>query len=173
MRMKELGLPFYYAVTATSRPRRASEVDGRDYHFIEKPLFEKMIAEDGFLEWANVYGNLYGVPAKYVEQAMSEGKDALVKVDIQGTATIKKLKPEAVSVFIAPPSMDELERRLAGRKTESEADLKLRLETAQQEMEAQAWFDHVVVSRTNRIDEAIAEIRSIVEAEQSRDVQTG
>ncbi len=166
-RMKELGVPLFYSVTATSRPRRSREVDGADYHFIEKPRFEQMIRDGEFLEWANVYGNLYGVPRKMIEDAVAAGRDAIVKVDIQGAATIKRLKPEAISIFIAPPSMEELQRRLVERKTETGADLDLRLKTARGEMETASSFDHVVISHNNRIDEAIREIEFIIEREKS------
>lgn len=168
VRMKQLGLPYFYAVTATSRAQRPGEVDGVDYHFIDKSRFEKMIEDGEFLEWANVYGNLYGVPKKTVSQAMAEGKDAIVKVDIQGAATIKRIVPDAVSIFIAPPSMEELERRLRKRKTESETDLSVRLQTACGEMEARSLFDRVVVSQNNGIDQAIGEINEIIESEKAR-----
>ena len=168
LRMKELDLSYYYAVTATSRPRRPGEVDGVDYHFIEKPVFEQMIENGEFLEWANVYDNLYGVPRKTVRQAMTEGKDAIVKVDIQGAATIKSIMPEAITIFSAPPSLEELQRRLIERKTESGADLELRLKTAQKEMESIPLFDHVVVSHNNGIDQAIVDIEAIIMREKRR-----
>lgn len=168
VRMKELGLSYFFAVTATSRQQRPGEIDGIDYQFIEKDRFEEMIENGDFLEWANVYGNLYGVPKTTVEKAMNEGKDAIVKVDIQGAATIKRVAPDAVTIFISPPSMEELERRLVQRKTESGTDLELRLKTAQKEMESQPKFDHVVVSYNNGIDQAIAEIEAIIESEKYR-----
>lgn len=168
IRMKELGLPYYFAVTATSRPKRVGEVDGIDYQFIEKANFEKMIESGEFLEWANVYGNLYGVPKSTVRKAMAEGNDAIVKVDIQGAQTIKQIEPGAVTIFISPPSMGELERRLRERKTESGTDLELRLKTAQREMESQPAFDHVVVSHNNGIDQAITEIQNIIATEKRR-----
>jgi len=165
IRMKEIGLPFYYSVTATSRKQRPGEVDGADYHFIDRPEFEEMIGNGGFLEWANVYGNFYGVPKNTVKQAMAEGKDVIVKVDIQGAATIKRLEPESVSIFIAPPSMEELERRLRKRKTESGTNLELRLKTAIEEMESRGFFDHTVVSQRDGIDAAISEIEAIIKKE--------
>lgn len=168
VRMKEMGLPFFFSVTATSRPRRPGEVEGVDYHFIDRDRFEEMIAKGEFLEWARVYGNLYGVPRKTVRQAMEEGKDAIVKVDIQGAATIKKLEPGAVSIFIAPPSMEELERRLRERKTETGTNLDLRLETAREEMKSRSSFDHVVVSEKDEIDAAISSIQDIINREKSR-----
>jgi len=168
VRMKELGLSYFFAVTATSRQQRPGEIDGIDYQFIEKDHFEEMIANGDFLEWANVYGNIYGVPKTTVEKAMNEGKDAIVKVDIQGAATIKRVAPDAVTIFISPPSMEELERRLVQRKTESGTDLELRLQTAQKEMESQPKFDHVVVSYNNGIDKAISDIEDIIAAEKRR-----
>ncbi|MBT4512842.1 MAG: guanylate kinase [Chloroflexi bacterium] len=168
VRMKELGLSYFYAVTATSRPKRPGEIDGVDYHFINKPAFEKMMENGEFLEWANVYGNLYGVPKRTVREAMAEGKDAIVKVDIQGAATIKNIMPEAITIFIAPPSLEELQRRLVKRKTESGTDLELRLETAQKEMESIPLFDYVVVSHNNAIDQAIADIEAIIVAGKRR-----
>ncbi|MFO8009200.1 MAG: guanylate kinase [Dehalococcoidia bacterium] len=167
-RMKEREMPFFYAVTATSRSQRPGEIDGIDYYFIDRSEFERMIDNDEFLEWANVYGNLYGVPRKTVEQAMAKGKDAVVKVDIQGAATIKKIEPEAITIFIAPPSMEELARRLKERKTESETDIDLRLKTAQNEMDSRDSFDYVVVSPKNEIDKAISEIMSIINEEKKR-----
>lgn len=166
-RMKELKIPFFYAVTYTSRPRRAGERGGVDYHFVDQPTFEKMIQNDEFFEWANVYGNLYGVPKKTIKEALAQGKDVIVKVDVQGAATIKRIDPGAISIFIAPPSMEELRRRLTQRKTESGVDLERRLQTAQKEMESMPSFDHVVVSQNDGIDQAIAEIQNIIAAEKA------
>jgi len=165
IRMKEKALPFFYSVTATSREKRPGEIDGIDYHFIEKTEFETMIADGEFLEWANVYGNLYGVPKKTIKEAIAEGKDAIVKVDVQGAMTIKRLEPQAVSIFITPPSMQELERRLIERKTESGTNLERRLKTAREEMQSQYSFDHIVISKRNGIDEAISEIENIIQNE--------
>lgn len=171
VRMKEKELPFFYSVTATSREKRPQEIDGIDYHFIEKSVFEKMIANGDFLEWANVYGNLYGVPKKTIKDAIAEGKDAIVKVDVQGAMTIKRLEPQAISIFITPPSMQELERRLVHRKTESGVNLERRLKTAREEMQSQYSFDHIVISKRNEIDAAIEEIEQIIESERSHPKQ--
>jgi len=166
-RMKELGLPYYFPVTATSRPQRPGERDGIDYHFISKAQFEAMIKHKEFFEWASVYGNFYGLPRKAVKQAMAEGKDAIVKVDVQGAASIKRIEPDAVTVFVAAPSMEELKRRLIQRKTETGIDLEIRLKTAEKEMETMSSFDHVVTSQTNAIDQAIDEINRIIAAEKA------
>ncbi len=167
-RMKEKGHPFFYAVTATTRPPRSGETDGVDYHFLTRVQFTEMIETGELLEWANVYGNLYGIPRKPVQQALIEGKDVIVRVDVQGAASIKRIVPEALLLFLSPPSMEELERRLRGRKTEATADLELRLKTAQREMETLPSFDYAVVSRRDGVDLAISQIQAIVTAEKCR-----
>ncbi len=172
IKMREKGLPFFYSITATSREKRSGEVDGVDYRFIEKNDFQKMIDNGDFLEWANVYGNLYGVPKNTIKQAMAEGKDAIVKVDVQGATTIKHLEPEAISIFITPPSMQELERRLVERKTESGTNLERRLKTAREEMQSQYSFDHIVISERNEIDTALAEIETIIRNEHAHPKQS-
>lgn len=162
VKMKEKGCPFFFAVTATTRPQRPGETDGLDYHFITKTEFEGMIRNGELLEWANVYGNLYGVPKEPIKSALAEGRDVIVKVDVQGAATIKRIAPQALLIFVAPPSTEELQRRLKERKTETAPDLDLRCKTAQEEMESTPSFDHVVVSQTDGLDMAISEIESIV-----------
>lgn len=165
--MKNAGKPYFFAVTATTRSKRPGEIDGVDYLFVEKEKFKRLIESNGLLEWATVYGNFYGVPREPIEIALSEGRDVIVKVDVQGASAIKSNMPQAISIFIAPPSIPELKSRLMGRKTESKDDLELRLKTAQREMETQSSFDHVVVSRNNEIHRAIAEIETIVQREKS------
>lgn len=167
-RMKEMGHPFFYAVTATTRPQRPGETDGVDYHFVSRVRLTEMIERDELLEWANVYGNLYGIPKKPVQQALTQGKDVIVRVDVQGAASIKHIMPEALLIFLSPPSMEELERRLRERKTEATADLELRLKTAQREMETLPLFDYVAVSQKDGVDLAISQIQAIVTAEKQR-----
>ncbi len=121
-RMKELGYPLKYITTLTTRPRRPNERNNVDYHFISTERFQEMIENNELLEWANVYGNWYGVPKEEVKQALDEGEDVVVKVDIQGAATIKKILPQAVFIFLMPPSMEELLVRLRQRHTESHHD---------------------------------------------------
>jgi guanylate kinase len=167
-RMKQSGYPFEYIVTVTTRPRRASEVDRVDYHFVSETEFKDLMEHNGLLEWALVYGNWYGVPREPVKSALERGRDTIIKVDVQGARNIKKIVPEAVFIFIAPPSLEELAERLSSRKTESASDLAVRLNTAGQEMREICNFDYVVINRHNRIDEAIAEILAIVKAEKCR-----
>lgn len=171
LRMKELGHDFFYAVTATTRPQRESEVDGVDYYFVGRERFEEMREEGGLLEWAEVYGNFYGVPKQPVREALHDGRDVIVKVDVQGVDNIKRIAPEAVAIFVSPPSMEELHRRLRRRKTESTDALKRRIKEAEEEMNRLPAFDYVVVSRTGDMDMAISQISAIVTAEKCRTKQ--
>ena len=165
---KKRDFPMHYAVTATTRPRRKKETDGVDYHFVSKAEFENMIEKGELLEWANVYGNLYGVPKSELRQAMDKGKDVIVKVDVQGAATIKKTVPQAVFIFLVPPSMEDLNKRLEQRKTESSIDLEVRIKAAEKEMNSLSMFDYVVVNHKDGIGQAISQIESIITAEKCR-----
>ena len=160
--------PYHFAVTATARPKRDSEVDGVDYVFVSRDEFQCMIRNDGLLEWAEVYGNPYGVPKSPVRDALAKGRDVILKIDVQGGDNIRRLVPGAVYVFLAPPDMAELESRLTRRRTESTETLKVRLETAAKEMEEAEKYDYVVVNRTGRLDEAMEEINSIIRRERAR-----
>ena len=171
-RMRRLGSPYHFAVTATTRPMREGEREGEPYHFVPRPEFERMIAHGELLEWAEVYGNLYGVPRAQVERALSEGRDVLVKVDVQGAMTIRGLVPDALLVFLAPPSMDELTRRLTSRGTEAEEAMKRRLREAEAEMEAAELFDHVVVNRRGRLNDAVRQIEALTADERHRRAST-
>ncbi|MBA7687687.1 Guanylate kinase [subsurface metagenome] len=168
-RMKELGCPLEYITTVTTRPQRANEKDNVDYHFISSTeRFQEMISRKELLEWANVYGNWYGVPSQPVKQALEKGQDIIVKVDIQGAATIRKILPQALFIFLTPPSMEELTIRLNQRHTESAFDLALRLKTAEEEVEQLPLFDYVVVNKPNEIDLAVSDIKAIITAEKCR-----
>jgi len=166
--MKRLGRPLHYAVTATSRPRRQRERDGIDYHFVSPQKFQDMVEAGELLEWAQVYGNYYGVPRQEVEHPLKDGRDVIVKVDVQGAATIKGIVPQALLIFLAPPSMEELVARLSQRKSESSIHLKRRIETAHEEMKQLPSFDYLVVNHRDRVHEAVAEIDAIITAEKCR-----
>ena len=172
-RMRELGKPFHYTVTATTRPIRSGEIDGVDYVFVDREQFQSMIVNKQLLEYAEVYGNWYGVPSEPVKDALGKGKDVILKIDVQGAENIRKKTTEAVYVFLAPPSLQELERRLRERMTDSEEALTRRLKTASGEMQDARKFAHVVVNRNERIDDAVADIMGIVEQEQSKKQRTG
>lgn len=167
-RMKELKIPLDFIITVTTRPHRSEEKDEIDYRFISEESFKKMIEAEELLEWANVYGNWYGVPKKPVKQALDKGRGVILKLDIQGADTIKKILPHAVSIFVAAPSMQELADRLRRRNTESEADLALRLQTATEEMKRVHSFDYMVINQQQKVDCAVADIRAIITAEKLR-----
>ena len=167
-KMKELELPFHYVVTATTRHRRVTETHGIDYYFLSKDKFQHMREKGELIEWAEVYGNYYGVPKEEITQALTKGKDAIFKVDVQGVATLKKTLPQAIFIFLMPPSMDELGRRLKGRSSESQADLAFRLEKAAEEIKSLPLFDYVITSHQNRLDDIISQIQAIVVAEKCR-----
>lgn len=167
-RMRGLALPFHYAVTATTRPQRPGERDGVDYIFVEEEQFLRMIDGGALLEWARVYGNLYGVPKKQVIDALDRGVDVIIKADVQGAETLRGLAHEALSIFLAPGERDELLRRLAERIAESPESLRRRIETADTEMRQASAFDYVVVNREGRLDETVREIVSLIQHEHGR-----
>ncbi len=167
-RMKELGCSLQYVTTLTTRPRRSNERNDVDYHFVSASRFQKMIEDNMLLEWAKVYGNWYGVPREEIKQALDKGQDTIVKVDIQGAATIKKVLPQATLIFLVPPSMEDIVIRLKQRHTESPSDLNLRLETAEEEMKQLSLFDYMVVNRWDEIDQAVSDIQAIIVAEKCR-----
>jgi guanylate kinase len=167
-RMRRSERPFHYVVTATTRPKRARERNGVNYHFLSQKAFQQMIDKHQFLEWASVYGNYYGVPKDDVSSALSRGVDTILKVDVQGAAAIKKILPQAVFIFLMPPSTQALEKRLKRRRSESSNDLALRLATARKEMKSLPIFDYVITSHQNKLDEVVSKIDSIVVAEKCR-----
>jgi len=167
-RMKKLGRSFHWVITATTRPRRPREKDGIDYYFLSQEEFQQMRDKGQFLEWAKVYGNYYSVPKDEIGQALSKGMDTIVKVDVQGAASIKKILPQAVFIFLVPPSMEELELRLKQRCSESSANLALRWEKAKEEMKSLPLFDYVITSHRDEIDAIISKIDAIVVAEKCR-----
>ena len=168
-RMKERRLPgVKYVTTVTTRAQRPQEIDGKDYHFATQAEFKKLLAQNELMEWAEVYGNFYGVPKAPVREALKNGQDVVVKVDVQGAASIKNIAPEAVFVFMLPPSLEDLKDRLSKRLTESPETLKRRLETAPEELKQLPRFDYFVVNNEGKIDQAVAEISAIITVEKSR-----
>jgi guanylate kinase len=167
-RLRQSDYPLEFIVTVTTRPQRTTEKDDVDYHFISEEKFKGMIERDELLEWANVYGNWYGVPIHPVRQALAAGQDTVIKVDVQGVATIKKILPEAVFIFLMPPSIEELISRLKRRRTESADELDLRIKTAEEELKKLPLFDYVVFNREGEVDRAVADIGAIITAEKCR-----
>lgn len=167
-RMRKLGCPFHYVVTATTRPQRAKERNGIDYHFLSQEEFEQMIHTEQLIEWAKVYGNYYGVPRDELARALPKEVDVIMKVDVQGAATIKKILPQAVFIFLMPPSMKDLELRLKRRHSESVNDLALRSDKAKEEIKSLPLFDYVVTSYQGKLDDIVSQINAIVAAEKCR-----
>ena len=166
--LKKLDRPWQFVVTATTRPRRPGEQDGVDYIFLDADTFLKMKDRDEFLECAQVYGHWYGVPRDQVRQGLVAGRDVILKVDVQGAATVRSLAAEAVFIFMVPGSFDELRGRLAQRLTESSPEMELRLSVAREEMTHIHHFDYRVANYDNCLDQAIAEIDAIIAAEKCR-----
>ncbi|MCH7712589.1 MAG: guanylate kinase [Chloroflexi bacterium] len=166
--LKELDRRWHFVVTATTRPQRPGERDGVDYIFLDTETFSAMKDRDEFLECAQVYGRWYGVPRSQVLQAFQEGKDVILKIDVQGAETVRRLAPGALFIFMLPASFEELRQRLAGRMTESSPEMDLRLKTAGEEMKRAAEFDYRVVNRDGNLTRAVAEIDAIITAEKCR-----
>jgi guanylate kinase len=166
--LKNSSPTFRFVCTNTTRPCRHNEKDNIDYHFVSQAEFQHLLDNNELLESAKVYENWYGVPKEPIRQALKQGYDVMVKVDVQGAATIKKLAPQAVFIFLAPPSVDELATRLNQRYTESKATLTVRLQAAENEMKQVSQFDYVVVNHSNQIESAVHEIQAIITAEKCR-----
>lgn len=151
------------SVSHTTRAIRGSEIDGVNYHFIERPQFEKMIAANEFIEWAEVHGNLYGSSAKWTQDCLDNSRDVLFDIDVQGGLQIKKHYPEAVTIFITPPSFEELEKRLLKRGTETHEKIKKRLEAAHNEiLVGLGHYDYVI--NNENLDRALFDLTSIIRA---------
>lgn len=167
-RMQERGLPFHFVVTATTRPRRTSEVHGRDYFFVSKEEFARMIDEDELIEHAIVYGDYKGIPKQQVREALASGKDVMMRIDVQGAETVRRMAPEALMIFITTESEQELVYRLETRKTETADSLAIRIATARKELKRVEAFDYVVINRDFHLDETVDTIRAIIDAEHHR-----
>ena len=167
-RMKEMGLPFHFVVTATSRPRRPNEVDGVDYHFLTAEQFQDMLDRDELLEHAIVYGQHKGIPKQQVREALASGLDVIMRLDVQGAATIRNLMPDAVLIFLTAASEDELVHRLMQRNTETPEGLHTRIATAHKEMEQVSEFDYVIVNSHCHLDDTVEQIKAIIQAEKCR-----
>jgi len=167
-KMRASGCSLKYITTVTTRRRRAGERNNVDYHFASTERFQEMISNNELLEWANVYDNWYGVPKEPVKRALDKGQDTIVKIDTQGAATIKKILPQAVFIFLMPSSMEELTTRLKRRHTESSFDLALRVKTAEEEIKQLPLFDYVVINRQDKVALAVSDIASIIAAEKCR-----
>jgi guanylate kinase len=166
--LKQAGYPFHFVITATSRPPRPGETHGVDYFFITKPEFEAMIANDELIEHALVYGDYKGVPKKQVREALASGQDVMMRVDVQGAATMRRLAPEAVLIYLSAESEEALTNRLRSRQTDSAEQLQRRVAAARHELEQLDLFDYVVVNPEGQLEETCQKIMAIITTEKCR-----
>ena len=167
-RMQERGLPFHFVVTATTRPKRSNETHGRDYWFVSEDEFARMIEQNELIEYAIVYGDYKGIPKAQVREALGSGRDVVMRLDVQGAETVRKLAPEALLIFITTESEDELVRRLQERQTETSNSLAIRIATARKELKRLEAFDYVIVNHDFQLDHTVDVVRGIIEAEHHR-----
>lgn len=153
----------YFSISATTRQPREGEIDGVHYHFINVERFQQMIHEDEFLEYAEYVGNFYGTPKKFVDDAMEQGKDVILDIELQGAIQVTSKRPDVVRIFIAPPSWDALEKRLVGRGTDSDDKIQKRLVRAKVELQNANTYDYFVINDT--VEQAVREINAIMLAE--------
>jgi guanylate kinase len=167
-RIRDSGVKFHYVVTATTREKRPNEIDGVHYHFLTGRVFKQMIARDEFLEHAEVYGKLYGVPKSEVRRPLEKGEDVIIKVDVQGAATLKKKIPDAVFICLLPPSLDDLQARLKNRNTDSSKSVSTRINKAEQEINCLPLFDYCVVNIRDDLERTAEAVAGIIRTEKHR-----
>jgi guanylate kinase len=167
-RMKERQYPFHFVVTATTRGQRANEVNGVDYHFVSTATFEQMVAADELLEHALVYGQYKGIPKVGVRAALASGRDVIMRIDVQGAATVRRLVPQSISIFLTAESEGALVERLRRRRSDDEEQLKQRLKTACEELQRVNEFQYRVVNRECALDATVDAVLAIMQAEKCR-----
>lgn len=167
-RMQERGLPIHFVVTATTRARRPGEVHGRDYWFVSSEEFARMIEHNELIEYAIVYGDYKGIPKAQVREALASGKDVVMRLDVQGAETVRKLVPDALLIFITTESEEELVKRLNARETETPDSLAIRIATARKELMRVEAFDYVIVNHDFQLEDAVDTVRAIITAEHHR-----
>ncbi len=166
--LKERDLPFRFVPTMNTRPRRPDEVDGIDYFFVTTEEFVTLLEQGELLEHAVVYGDYKGIPKKPIREALQSGQDVVLRVDVQGAATLKRLLPDAVFIFLSASNEEELVARLSNRKTESPESLRIRIATAREELQRMSEFDYVVMNPADRLEEAVKDVIGIIRAEHCR-----
>jgi guanylate kinase len=162
------GVDFFVVPSVTARAPRPGESEGKPYHFVSLETFERMVANGELLEHALVHGNWYGQPRQPIRENLQAGRDVLLKIDVQGAATVRRLIPQAIFIFLHPGSNEELVQRLKKRSTETEEELQRRLANAQMELAEQHWYDYLVFNRRGRLQEAVDDVRAIMRAEHCR-----
>lgn len=166
--LKEQGMNFHVVTSVTTRPPRPGEKDGHPYHFVDQETFDSMIAHHELLEYARVHDNWYGQPRQQIKDYLQTGDDVMLKIDVQGAATVRKKLPGAIFIFLIPGSVEELVERLIARQTETEQERQRRLLDAQNELAQQRHYDYIVENRQGQLDEAVERLRAIMLAEHCR-----
>jgi len=166
--LKQQDMDFYVVPSVTTRAPRPGESEGHPYHFISQEQFQQLVARDELLEYANVHGNWYGQPRQPIRDNLAAGRDVLLKIDVQGAATIRRKVPQAIFIFLVPGSFEELTERLTTRQTETSVERQHRLADAQNELAQQSMYDYVIVNRQNHLQEAVDQLRTIMRAEHAR-----
>lgn len=155
-----------FSISYTTRPKRHGEIDGRDYFFVDKKKFVKMIQEKKFVEWATVYNNFYGTPKKELEKKINSGEDVLLDIDVQGGKNIRKFFPEGIYIFLLPPSWTALKKRLINRRKDSIEQINLRLKNAEKELQYIKYYDYIVIN--DNLNQTFKIIESIITAEKHK-----
>ena len=166
--LKEQGMDFHVVSSVTTRHPRLGESDGNPYHFVDQETFNRMVANNELLEYAKVHGNWYGQPRKPIRDHLQAGKDVLLKIDVQGAATVRRKVPDAIFIFLAPESVEELAQRLDERKTETSEERQRRLADAQLELAEKDRYDYIILNRQGHLEEAVDKLRAIMLAEHCR-----
>ncbi len=163
---KQEDCEYVYSVSATTRSARPGEIDGKDYFFVKREEFESLIANQALLEYAEYVGNYYGTPLDNIEKNLAEGYDVFLEIEVQGASKVRQRMPEGIFIFLAPPSLTELETRLVDRGTDSKEKIAQRMKQAKREIEMMAEYDYVVVN--DQVDNAVRKINAIIECEHLR-----
>jgi guanylate kinase len=162
------GADFFVVPSVTTRAPRPGESEGHPYYFVDPESFDRMVANNELLEYANVHGNWYGQPRQPIREKLRAGRDVLLKIDVQGATTIRRLLPQAIFIFLHPGSSEDLVQRLATRSTETAEEIRLRLDNAKTELAEQHWYDYLVFNRHGHLQEAVEDLRAIIRAEHCR-----
>jgi guanylate kinase len=166
--LKQQGMDFYLVASVTTRAPRPGESEGNPYHFVSQEEFDRLVAHDELLEYANVHGNWYGQPRQPIRDNLLAKRDVLLKIDVQGAATVRSKLPQAIFIFLIPESVEELTLRLNERSTETQEQLERRLADAQSELAQKDWYDYLIVNRQGQPQEAVDYLRAIMLAEHCR-----